>query len=147
MKTQTARTALRATKKHPRAASSVAVKVAKHPRETAEVLAAALHASRVMKNAAQPGVRTELSAAAADLVKAYTRARQVGARSASDDKKVARNLDTALDHLSSAVDQARGRRRRHTGFRLVIFMGAVLGAVYAAWKLASSSLRGVDQGR
>jgi hypothetical protein len=140
MNTQIARATLRTSIKHPRAAAWVATSAAKRPRGTAEAFALALHASRVMKNVAQPGVRDELSAAAGDLAKAVARARQIGAKSAPADKRIAKNLDTAMDHLSTAIDRARGRRRRHTGRRLVVVFGALAGGTYAVWKVSSASL-------
>jgi hypothetical protein len=113
----------------------------KRPRATAEVLTAALQASRAMKNVAQPGVREELSAAANDLAKALARARKVGAMSAPEDKKIAKNLETAVAHLSTAVDRARGRRRRHTGLRFVVVATALSGGIYAVWKLSGAPPR------
>jgi hypothetical protein len=88
-------------------------------------------------------VQAESKASLTELVGASRRAREVGLPSAFEDKLVARRLSRAARHASTALDAARGRRRRRHAWRRVfavtVGVGVMAGSAYAAYKARSTS--------
>jgi hypothetical protein len=140
MKTKIAQSTLLTAAKHPRATASVAATAARNPGEAAELIRAGFLASRALRNVTQPAVRNELGAAVDSLGEAFARARKIGPISAPEDKKVAKNLDSAMDHLASALDSARGRRRRHSKLRVLVLLSVLTAGIYTLWRLSATSL-------
>jgi hypothetical protein len=87
-------------------------------------------------------VQKETKASLTDLVSASRRTREIGLPDAFADKLVARRLSRAADHASSALDAARGhRRRKHVWRRTVVAtvgVGIVAGSAYVGWRSKST---------
>ena len=88
-----------------------------------------------------PHVQAETRALLSDLTRASRRAREIGLTKAFDDKLLSRQLSSASRHASSAVDAARGRRRRrNASWRVFVGTGAAgltAASAYAGWKMQS----------
>jgi hypothetical protein len=113
MKKSIAKMTVKAARKNPRAALSVALFVVRHARGIRKAVRVTRRASRALgrARAVEPAVQRDLRAAAANLGDGLARLRKIGVVDAAGDKRVAKHFDKALRHVSDALGGVRKAKR------------------------------------
>jgi hypothetical protein len=136
----------RTARQHPRATLSLAALVARRRKRTTRIIRLARRSSNVYARMSDAAVQEELRAAATSLVRTIERAQKIGPRQIPGDKKIAKQSEAAINHLSKALASARNERRHRTLRRVVVVAGLSAGGAIGAWKLTQAgSLRVGDQ--
>jgi hypothetical protein len=79
--------------------------------------------------ASDPAVQRELKASLAAFAAGVERARKVGLRKATDDRRLSKDFNQALEHASEAVRIFQGRKKTHR-LRWVVIGSALLAGGY-----------------
>ena len=104
------------------------------------------YSTALSKTATDPKARAEARLAAASLLVAATRARQIGILEATNDKRVLGQLRHAQNHALRALATAQHRRRRQRIVRITVVAGAGVlgGAAYAGWRMRAQPQPAAD---
>ena len=99
-------------------------------RGTTEVLRSGANGVKVAAaRASDPAVQRELKASLATFAAVVKRARKVGLRKATDDRRLSKDFNQALEHASEAVRIFQGRKKTHR-LRWVVIGSALLAGGY-----------------
>jgi len=138
-KTKLAKWAFKAARKNPRMALSVAMFAVERRNAIAKTVRVSRATSRAVSKAADHSVQNDLKSAAANLGRAFARARKVGVLNALEDRKVARNAHKGLGRASTALAEVRkSTRPTHKLRNALLGVGLVAGGVQV-WRRAAAA--------
>ena len=138
---------LRTVRRHPRAVLRAIVFASRHQRRVGRIARGGWQVRRRARDAAQiatdANARAETRLAVSELARAARRVRNLGVAGALEDRRFAEQLHRVSRHASNAVAVGRPRQRRPAAraAAIAVGVGAVSGAVYAGWRICSSSAR------
>ena len=125
--------------RHPLDAWRLSVLAVRYRKALIEATRAAQTAARygtaARQAAANPKVQAETRRAAARLMLAARRAREVGVANASGDKQLATELRRAREHAARAIIAARYPRPKRHLVRTTLILTGAGGAAYAGWRV------------
>jgi hypothetical protein len=128
----------RTAKQHPRATLSLAALVARRRKRTTKIIRLARQSSNVYARMSDAAVQEDVRAAATNLARTIERAQKIGPRQIAGDKKIAKESEAAIKHLSKALANARKAKRHRTLRRIVFVAGLSAGGAIGAWKLTQA---------
>jgi hypothetical protein len=143
MKTKVAKFTTRAAARYPHAAVEVGEFAARRwkgaggttraIRSTTEVVRSGASGVKVAAaRASDPAVQHELKASLEAFASALKRTRKVGLRRATDDRRLTKDVNQALEHASKAVSIFQGRKKTHRlRWAGVVIVSALLAGGYA----------------
>jgi hypothetical protein len=125
--------------RHPLEAWRLSVLAVRYRQALMDATRAAQSAARLgaaaKQAAANPKVQAETRRAAARLVLAARRAREVGVANASGDKQIATELRRAREHAARAIIAARYPKPKRHLVRTTLILTGAGGAAYAGWRV------------